>query len=165
MYMMSKHAVEAFTDQLTFEMAMLGVKVSAVEPGNFNSRIGNSRCSRMISQSSERKYVYFGEMMEQFLASCKSIEKSQKDNPGLPPLKVSNAIEHALFDDQPKEHYLVAPDKFEVMITLRKSLEELLHLNEDHEYSYTRQQIIDLMDEEWAILRGEAERNWGPDEN
>ena len=165
MYVMSKHAVEAFTDQLSFEMKPLGVTVSAIEPGNFKSRIGVSRCRRMIAQSSTRKYVYFSEVMGQYLASCKELEDDKSEDSGLPPVKVSNAIEHALFAEHPKEHYLVVPVKFEAMITLRKSIEELLALNHEHEFSYTREQLIDLIDKEWAILRGEAVRKWQPDSN
>ncbi len=163
MYMMSKHAVEAYTDQLSFEMAHLGVKVSAIEPGNFSSEIGNTRCKRMLAQSEGRTYRYYGEIMQRYVDSCK--ENSNDDGPpaGTPPLLVSNAIEHALFDAKPKEHYLVVPNQFEAMITIGKSLEELLNLNQKHEFSYTREQLISMMDEEWAILRGEKTRNWGDD--
>lgn len=34
---MSKHAIEAFTDSLALEMAALGVRVSVIEPGDYNS--------------------------------------------------------------------------------------------------------------------------------
>jgi hypothetical protein len=44
-----------------------------------------------------------------------------------------------------------------------KASEELLNLNHDHEFSYTREQSIAMMDEEWAILKGEKERDWGGD--
>ena len=63
-----------------------------------------------------------------------------------PPLLVSNAIQHALFDAKPKEHYLVVSNQFEAMITIGKSLEELLNLNQNHEFSYTREQLISMMD-------------------
>ncbi len=70
---------------------------------------------------------------------------------------LADAIQHALFDDNPKEHYLVVADPFAAMITIGKALEELLHLN--HEHSYTREQLIAMMDEEWAFLRGEKTRD------
>ena len=44
---------------------------------------------------------------------------------------------------------------------LGKSFEELLNLNHEQEYSYSRDELIGIMDEEWAILRGEKERDWG----
>jgi hypothetical protein len=77
------------------------------------------------------------------------------------PAAVSEAIAHALFAKTPKEHYMVVPNQFEAMITVGKAMEELLHLNHDQEFSYTREQLITLMDEEWAILRGEKSRDWG----
>jgi NAD(P)-dependent dehydrogenase (short-subunit alcohol dehydrogenase family) len=162
-YVMSKHAVEAYTDQLAFEMADFGVNVSAIEPGNFSSAIGVSRCKRMIANSDNRKYEYFAEAMQEYLDGCKEyIAEGVSSAP--PPKLVADAIEHALFDDNPKEHYLVTANPFEAMITIGKAIEELLNLNHDHEYSYTREQLIAMMDEEWAILRGEKTRDWGLEE-
>jgi NAD(P)-dependent dehydrogenase (short-subunit alcohol dehydrogenase family) len=161
MYMMSKHAVEAYTDQLAFEMATLGVKVSAVEPGNYRSDIGASRCKRMIANSADKTYAYFSEVMQGYLDNCKEYIAEGGVSDETPPDRVVDAIQHALFDDSPKEHYLVVPEPFQAMITIGKAMEELLHLNQDHEYSYTREQLIEMMDDEWAILKGEKSRNWG----
>jgi NAD(P)-dependent dehydrogenase (short-subunit alcohol dehydrogenase family) len=164
MYMMSKHAVEAYTDQLTFEMATLGVKVSGVEPGNFGSAIGISRCKLMIANSNSRDYEYFADVMQEYLDGCKEYVAEGGVSSSPPPNLVADAIQHALFDDNPKEHYLVVANPFEGMITIGKLFEEILHLNQNHEFSYTREQLIDLMDEEWAILRGEKTRDWGVDD-
>ena len=162
MYVMSKHAVEAYTDQLAFEMATLDVKVSAVEPGNYRSDIGASRCKRMIANSGNREYVYFSEVMQDYLDGCKEYIAEGGVSTGTPPDRVVDAIQDALFSDTPKEHYLVVPEQFQAMITIGKAFEELLHLNQDHEHSYSRDQLIEMMDEEWAILNGEKSRDWGP---
>jgi len=164
MYAMSKHAVEAYTDQLAAEMAGLGVKVSGVEPGNFGSAIGVSRCKRMIANSDSRKYEYFADVMQEYLDGCKEYIAEGGVSSSPPPKLVADAIQHALFDDKPKEHYLVVADPFEAMITIGKAMEELLHLNHDQPYSYTREQLIAMMDEEWAILKGEKTRDWGDEE-
>jgi NAD(P)-dependent dehydrogenase (short-subunit alcohol dehydrogenase family) len=161
MYAMSKHAIEAYTDQLASEMASLGVKVSAVEPGNYRSDIGASRCKRMIANSGDKEYVYFSDVMQGYLDGCKKYIAEGGVSDGTPPDRVVEAIQHALFDETPKEHYLVVPEQFQAMITIGKSIEELLHLNQEHEHSYTREQLIEMMDEEWAILKGEKSRNWG----
>lgn len=158
-YSMSKHAIEAYSDQLEAEMAVLGVKVSAVEPGNFRSKIGESRCKRMIAQAAERKYRYYAEAMKAYTDGCmKRLEENKQygNEPGM----VSDAIQHALFADQPKSHYLVTPEAFEARITILKLFEELLHLNHQQQYSLTRDQLLEIMDEEWAILKGEKERSW-----
>ncbi len=164
MYVMSKHAIEAYTDQLSFEMAHLGVKVSAIEPGNFSTEIGKSRCRRMLAQSGSKKYRYYGEIMQGYLDGCKEYLESNEPSSSPPPALVSNAIQHALFDAKPKEHYLVVSNQFEAMITIGKAFEELLNLNTEHEFSYTREQLISMMDEEWAILKGEKTRNWGDED-
>lgn len=160
MYFMSKHAVEAFTDQLAFEMAALNVKVIAIEPGNYRSQIGMTRCKRMLANTSEKKYEYFADVMQQYVDNCKEALASDDDSTAESPKAVADAIQHALFDDNPKEHYLVVPEQFQAMITIGKAMEELLHLNHDQEYSYTREELIAIMDEEWAFLRGEKTRNW-----
>ena len=161
MYSMSKHAVEAYTDQLAFEMAMRGVHVSAIEPGNFRSEIGVSRCNRMIAQSNEREYQFFAEEMQEYMDGCKEYIAAGGISSAPPPDLVVSAIQSALSDDKPKEHYLVVADPFEAMITIGKSFEELLNLNHNHAHSYTREELIDLMDEEWSILKGEKDRDWG----
>jgi hypothetical protein len=63
------------------------------------------------------------------------------------------AVRHALYDDATKEHYLVVPGQWQAEITIRKAIEELIQLNEKHEFSYSRAELIGLLDEE---LAGEA---------
>ena len=161
MYTMSKHAIEAYTDQLIFEMADLGVNVSAIEPGNFSTEIGVSRCKLMIAKSANRKYQYFADVMQKYLDGCKKYIAEGSDSTAPPPNLVADAIQHALFDDNPKEHYLVVANPFEGMITTSISLRKTLNLNHDHKYSYSREKLIELMDKEWAILKGEKTRDWG----
>ena len=63
-----------------------------------------------------------------------------------------------LFSETPKEHYLVGSDPFEAQLTIGKSFEELLHLNHDQPYEYSREDLIKMMDSEAAIVRGEKPR-------
>ena len=46
-YCMSKHAAEAFTDALADEMKNFGVSVSAIEPGNFATEVGQTWADKM----------------------------------------------------------------------------------------------------------------------
>ncbi len=46
-YSMSKHAMEAYSDSLAREMERFDVKVSVVEPGNYESEIGTTLKKRM----------------------------------------------------------------------------------------------------------------------
>jgi hypothetical protein len=63
---------------------------------------------------------------------------------------------HALFDDNPKEHYLVVPEQREAEWTIRKVIEELVSLNQDHEFSYSRDELVKMLDEAMAAT-GDAE--------
>jgi hypothetical protein len=40
--------------------------------------------------------------------------------------------------------------------------EELLHYNYQAEHGYNREQLIEIMDDEYKILRGEKERRMAP---
>jgi NAD(P)-dependent dehydrogenase (short-subunit alcohol dehydrogenase family) len=157
-YVMSKHAVEAFTDQLAWELGPLGVSVSAIEPGNFSTQIGVSRCKRMLANLGAKKYRYFAEDMQRYLSNCRERLDSKEPLSSPAPLPVAEAIEHALFAESPKEHYLVVSDPIEAQITIGKAFEELLHLNHDHPDSYSREELIKMMDSESAIVRGEKPR-------
>ncbi|HKJ16089.1 MAG TPA: SDR family oxidoreductase [Xanthomonadales bacterium] len=152
MYTMTKHAVEAYTDSLDFEMAPLGVRAIAVEPGNYSSKIGESRCRRMLNNADDRTYTYFQAEMDQYAEWCKQrLEQGQSPEAG-DPVEVARAIEHALFNDEPKDHYMVVPVKYQGDIVVWKLLEEMLWLNKDHKYSMSRDEIIKMMDQEYGVI-------------
>jgi NAD(P)-dependent dehydrogenase (short-subunit alcohol dehydrogenase family) len=145
-YAMSKHALEAYTDTLAIEMGILGVKVSAVEPGNYKTNIFHNRCDRMMA----RGYTAEGSRFEEFVAPRVEMCKDRPVDTDPEPDQVAVAVLHALFDEEPKEHYLVVPEQFQAEITIRKSIEELVRLNEDHEFSYSRAELEQMLEEEMA---------------
>lgn len=153
-YAMSKHAVEAMTDSMQREMPRVGVFVAAIEPGNFNSQIGITRCERMLAENRDHSDSYFPDFWEDRFQSCKDYLADPDSDADAEPDAVSAAIEHALFSDAPKQHYMVVPNREEGWWTISKAFEELLWLNEDHEHSFTREELIDIMDEELRVLRG-----------
>ncbi len=155
MYAASKHAVEAFTDSLAREMSNLGVFVAAVEPGNFASEIGLTRCKRRVEDTDAEPYVYFEERRQQMLEGCRERLEAGIEDEGTPPDVVAVAIEHALFDDNPKEHYLVVPEQVEAGWTIAKVIEELLMINARHEHSYTRDELVAFVDTYWPYAEGE----------
>ena len=144
-YSMSKHAVEAFTDSLAAEMAPLGVSVSVVEPGNYKSRI-----RRTTSQREVEKAKTAGVATEEHEAMAKSWE--ERELAMKEPDEVSAAVVHALFSDEPQRRYMVVPEEREAEITIRKALEELAQLNQWHPYSYTRDELVAMLDETLADL-------------
>lgn len=126
-YSMSKHAMEAFGDALAGELAPLGVQVSLIEPGNFNSEIGQTAARR------------------------KGVESPAADRSKYPePDAVADAALHALSDEHPKHRYMVVPEQKEAEWTIKKAIQELVQLNQGHAYSYDRAALIEMLDAELA---------------
>jgi len=143
-YAMSKHALEAYTDSLAIEMDILGVKVIGVEPGNYKTNIFHNRCDRMMA----RGYSAEGSRFEEFVAPRVEQCKNRPVDTDPEPHQVAEAVAHALFDDKPKEHYLVVPEQRQAGWTIGKALEEVVRLNEGHEFSYSRDELVEMLDEE-----------------
>ena len=129
-YAMSKHAIEAFTDSLALQMAPLEVKVSVIEPGNYDSDIGKSAAKRMGVEN-------------------RMADRSRYKKPD----EVAAAVELALFDANPKRRYMVVPEQREAEITIRKQIEQLVQLNEGHVYTYDRDALVRMLDEALATAR------------
>jgi len=123
-YSMTKHAMEAFTDSLATELAPQGVIVNIVEPGNFNSEIGASATKRT---GMETRFT----------------DRSKYKQPD----EVAAAVELALFEPTPKRRYMVTPDQGEAERTIRKQIEQLAQLNERQPYSYSRDELVKMLDE------------------
>ena len=140
-YSISKHGIEAFTDSLSREMEKFGVEVSVIEPGNYNSAIVDTMRKRMERRGQTSEGSFFEEELQERLA--RPSDRSRYKEPD----EVSAAFMHALFDENPKRRYMVVPNQREAEITIRKAIEELVQLNEGHEYSYDREALIAMLDE------------------
>jgi NAD(P)-dependent dehydrogenase (short-subunit alcohol dehydrogenase family) len=144
-YSMSKHAIEAYTDALAGEMERFDVKVSVIEPGNFRSQIGKNQARRLSEQPYAKEGSPFAEDLAEWVDYL--ADRSEFKEPDA----VAAATMHALFDENPKRRYLVVPDQKEADWTIRKAIQELVQLNADQPYSYSREQLIDMLDEEMAV--------------
>ena len=140
-YTMSKHAVEAYSDVLAAEMASFGVKVSVVEPGNYNSQIFPNLMRRM----EERGYTTEGSLYKDQIEGMMGQVEAGLDEPE--PDQVAEAFYHAMSDDDPKAHYLVVPIQREAEVTIRAALRRLVQINEGHEFSYDRDALVRMLDE------------------
>ena len=129
-YAMSKHAMEAFADSTAVQMAPLGVQVSLIEPGNFDSDIGKSAMKRTGQDN-------------------RMADRSKYKKPD----EVAAAVEQALFEATPKRRYMVTPDQREAEITIRKQIEQLVQLNEGQPYTYDRAALVKMLDEALATAR------------
>jgi len=66
------------------------------------------------------------------------------------PDEVSEAFMHALFDDKPLRRYVVVPNEVEQSRTIRTKISELVQLNTWGPYSYSRDELVELLDEALA---------------
>lgn len=155
-YSMTKHAVEAYIDQLTVELGMLGVKVAGIEPGNFRSQIGMTRCELIVSKA--RTYQYYSEVMQPHFDYCKERVETQAESSAPEPTLVAVAISDALYGDNPKEHYLVSADPIESEIVMRKLFERVHYFNLGTTPPYSQAQLLEFFDNEGKMARGEIPR-------
>jgi NAD(P)-dependent dehydrogenase (short-subunit alcohol dehydrogenase family) len=145
-YSMSKHGVEAFTDALAAELRAFGVAVSAVEPGNYRSRIVASMRERLAAAGYTPENSRYDRSMYDLFGG-------PEDRSHLPePDDVAMAALDFMITDQPKRRYLVVPNQNEAEVTIRKVIEELVQLNGDQPFSYDREALIRMLDE--ALSRG-----------
>ncbi len=146
-YSGSKHWIEAFTDSFAAEMEPLGVMVSVVEPGNYKSRIRRSSVERRLEKTEAAGGEITEEMQKAYEATAER-ELSYKE-----PDEVSEAFMHALFDDKPLRRYMVVPNPQEQEWTILTQINELVQLNTWGPHSYSRDQLVEMLD---AALAGDA---------
>jgi len=139
-YSMSKHAMEAYSDSLAREMERFDVKVSVVEPGNYESEIGKTVKKRMVAKGIDIEGSPYQAEMQGMLDRVGTTQ--QKD-----PQEVAEAVYHALFDEHPKMRYMVVPNLRQAEITIGKAMEELVQLNQDQTYTFDRETLIKMLDE------------------
>ncbi|MDX2427300.1 MAG: SDR family NAD(P)-dependent oxidoreductase [Xanthomonadales bacterium] len=140
-YSGSKHWIEAYTDGLATEMEPHGVSVSVVEPGNYKSNIRRSSVARKLEQTKAAGSEVTDTMKEDYEKTA-ARELSYKE-----PDEVSQAFMHALFDDKPLRRYVVVPNQEEQAWTIGTKINELVQLNTWGPYSYSRDQLVELLDE------------------
>jgi NAD(P)-dependent dehydrogenase (short-subunit alcohol dehydrogenase family) len=145
-YSMSKHAIEAFTDSLAVEMGTVGVHVSAVAPGGFNSNIVAAHCERRRNQGNDPGESLFPELAAELAAVCADDDYYQLPEPD----PVADAVLHALFADDPRARYLAPSDPRQPEFILRNILNDLAVLSDGVSYGFSRQELIDLLDEALA---------------
>lgn len=141
-YSMSKHAIEAYTDSLAAEIEPLGVLVSVIEPGNYNSAIGDSAKVRMLKKNED--YARSGSPFAEAYKAM--LERDWDRSDYKEPDEVAEAALHAMFAEKPLRRYMVVPNEREAGWTIGKQIQELVQLNDWQAYSYSREQLIEKID-------------------
>ncbi|MFT6086719.1 MAG: NAD(P)-dependent dehydrogenase (short-subunit alcohol dehydrogenase family) [Glaciecola sp.] len=139
-YSGSKHWIEAFTDSLAQEMEPQGVLVSVIEPGNYQSYIRRSSVLRAFAKV-QAMGGEITEEMQKMYDDTAARELSYKQ-----PDEVSAAFMHALFDDKPLRRYVVTPNKQEQAFTIGTKVQQLVELNQWGPHSYSRDQLVEMLD-------------------
>lgn len=150
-YSMSKHAMEAFGDSLAEEMQRFGVRVSLIEPGTYQSKIGESAVQRMKQRNQSSENSQFKAEMDESVEWVTTYIAQAGD-----PSEVAEAVMHALFDDNPKPRYLVVPNQEQAQWTINRAMERLVEQNHQQKYSYDRAALIDMLDKAMAQQAGEV---------
>lgn len=116
-YTASKFAIEGLADALRMELASTGIKVAVIEPGAVRTAIwdkGRSDVERMRRELP-------AEAQERYAPLIASIEKGieMQDAGGVPPVKVAEAVLHALTASRPRLRYPVGKDAWAGSIVSR----------------------------------------------
>jgi NAD(P)-dependent dehydrogenase (short-subunit alcohol dehydrogenase family) len=106
-YHATKHAVEALSDALRFEVQVFGVDVSVIEPGLIKTGFAETAVGSMDGPDGEDPYAGFDEAVAR--ATAENYERGLISRLGGGPEAVAEAIEHALFARSPRSRYAVTP--------------------------------------------------------
>ena len=151
-YSMSKAAMEAYNDVLATELAPFGVRVIGVTPGAYNSRLAATGVAAMKARGIKADDSIYT------MIPWDDIEQGMSNGAGAfdwpEPDDVALAIQDALFSESAKDHYMVTSSERVAEVTIRKLIEELVRYNEEHAYSYNRDELVAMLDEE---LSGERD--------
>ena len=140
-YSMSKHAIEAYADALAAEMQRFDVQVSIIDPGSYRSQISKSARDRRGGLTEEQKNSPYAEEYKRRLEG--SADRSQYKDPD----EVADATLHALFDEHPRHRYMVVPNREQAALTIGRAVQRVAQLNEGQEYSFSRDELIEILDE------------------
>jgi NAD(P)-dependent dehydrogenase (short-subunit alcohol dehydrogenase family) len=105
-YHATKHAVEAISDALRFEVEGFGVMVSVVEPGLIRTGFANAAVGSMDGPESG-PYAGFDEAVAK--ATMENYERGPISRLAGEPGAVAEAIERALSAQNPRSRYAVTP--------------------------------------------------------
>jgi NAD(P)-dependent dehydrogenase (short-subunit alcohol dehydrogenase family) len=105
-YHATKHAVEAISDALRFEVAGFGVQVVIVEPGLITTEFGNVAAGYLAAAEGDDAYGRFNATVG---AATKGAYEGPMRRLGGGPETVARAIERALRARRPRTRYVVTP--------------------------------------------------------
>ena len=134
LYAASKHAVEALSDTLHYEVHPWGIRVVLIEPGSFETRFGeNAHVSDGFDESSP-----YWSLAQGFDRALDKLRGDMAGEGGADPQLVADAIWEAATDPAHPRRRLVGADA-EMIGGLRKQLD-------DEQFERTVRQALDFWD-------------------
>jgi NAD(P)-dependent dehydrogenase (short-subunit alcohol dehydrogenase family) len=106
LYHATKHALEALSDALRFEVRGFGVDVILIEPGIIRTGFGE-RASKEAGSADDGPYAHFNQAVAE--ASTRVYEEGPISRLGGPPESVAERIEAAISAARPRARYAVTP--------------------------------------------------------
>lgn len=116
-YSAGKHAVEAISEALRFEVADQGVAVACVEPGEVQSAIwekADEQLEQVVGTLPDDVLARYRRQIDMLYGFVADGAKR-----GIPAPRVADAVHHALSAPRPKHRYLVGPDAKVVGVVTR----------------------------------------------
>lgn len=143
-YSMSKHAMEAYTDALAAEMAKFDVKVSIIEPGGFNSKIGETSFKRMQDRGFKvEESLYQDEWSQNWMLQNEGAIEMNNNVPE----QIANAVIDTLEADNPKPRYMTVGSREAAERGVRRSLAVAVEINNNPEHHFSRDELVEMLDE------------------
>ena len=118
-YHATKHAVEALSDALRFEVEGFGVRVSVIEPGLIRTGFAQAAVGSTDRPDGEGPYTSFDEAVAR--ATIENYERGPISRLAGGPETVAKAIERAISARNPKSRYAVTPSAH-LLLGLRRLL-------------------------------------------
>jgi NAD(P)-dependent dehydrogenase (short-subunit alcohol dehydrogenase family) len=115
-YHATKHAVEAISDALRFEVRGFGVGVSIIEPGLITTQFGETAVGSIDATSDGGAYAEFNKSVADLTASAYEGPMARL---GAGPEAVARAIERAIDSRRPKPRYVITASA-RVMLGIRR---------------------------------------------
>src|SRR5918998_4320210 len=106
-YHATKHAVEAISDALRFEVEGFDVRVSIIEPGLIRTGFADTATGSIDGPDEEHPYADFEEAVVR--VTTENYERGPFSRLGGGPESVAEAIEAAISARNPRSRYLVTP--------------------------------------------------------
>jgi hypothetical protein len=133
-------------------MGTVGVRLSVVEPGPYNSKGVASMCKRRKKQGYDPTGSLFPELAKELAAVCTGDTNYQYPEPDA----VADAVLHALSSEHPNERYLAVTDQRHAEAMIRDILKNLVEVNSNgHSFGFSRDELVMMLDEALPAAEGD----------